>query len=234
MRVASVPPSVIRWPSTEERLGPVKACNPALCFWMREVAGRAQREPAPMPDSLAALVAAWWETVVAGEADEPHPIHGEQLLVRLRGDKLTLAGELDSWADRDELVGQARDRIGRGFSQIDAGRLKVARRKEKSGVLDQTVIAAFPNRETAALALKFVLERSRIKPKREAILAPGDSLSARAIRGFEEDIRHHLEKDRIVLVLEVDETAVFRVRALLEEDTRSVWTIATPPRVADV
>ncbi len=202
---------------------------------MSEATARARKEPAPAPGSLGAQIAVWWDTVVAGEAEEPHPLHGERLTVRLSADELTLSGELDSKRDRDELVREARERIGRGFSKVDVNRLKVARRKERPHVLDQTVIAAFPNRETASLALKFVLERSRIKPKQEEILSPGDPLSSQKIpQDFEADVRRHLEKGRSVLVLGIDETAVFRVRALLEEDTRSLWTIATPPRVADV
>jgi hypothetical protein len=33
------------------------------------------------------------------------------------------------------------------------------------------------------------------------------------------------------LILTIDETEAFRVRELLEEDTRSEWTIATPPQL---
>lgn len=199
------------------------------------MAARAQKDPAPAPDSLDALVAAWWETVVAGAADEHHPIHGEQLAVRLDGDELTLSGEVETKRDRDELVRQARKRIGHGFSKVDASALKVARRIERHGLLDQTVIAAFPNRETASLALKFVLERSRIEPKRHQILSPGDKVSPRSVPSdFEEDVNRHLANGRSVLILQVDETEVFRVRGLLEEDTRSQWTVAAPPGVPDV
>jgi hypothetical protein len=201
---------------------------------MTRAAARARKKPAPTPNGLTALVAAWWDMVVAGEADEPHPIHGELLSVRLDGGRLKLAGEVESKRDRDELVRQARDRIGHGITDVDASGLKVAARKEKPGLLDQTIVAAFPNRATAQLALKFVIERSRIVPKRQIVLAAqGAGSAARSVpSGFAGDIRKHLDDGHAVLILQVDETEVFRVRGLLEEDTRSIWTITTPPEVA--
>lgn len=201
---------------------------------MTRTAARARRKPAPTPDGLDTLVAAWWDMVVAGEADEPHPIHGEVLNVRLDGGRLKISGEVESKEDRDEMLRQARQRIGRGITEVDASGLKVAVRKERPGVLDQTIVAAYPNRETARLALKFVLERSRIVPKRKLVLASrGARPSTRALpEEFAGDIRKHLDEGHAVLILQVDETEVFRVRALLEEDTRSIWTITTPPEVA--
>ncbi len=195
---------------------------------------RARKKPAPARDDLATLIAAWWDMVVAGEADEPHPIHGELLKVRLDGGRLKISGEVESKSDRDEMVRQARARIGHGITKVDASRLKVAIRVEKPGVLDQTIIAAFPNRETAQLALKFVIERSRTVPKRQLILAARSARpSAHAVPSeFAGDIGKHLDDGHAVLILRVDETEVFRVRGLLEEDTRSIWTVAAPPEVA--
>jgi len=201
---------------------------------MRRTAARARNEPAPAPDGLGPLIAAWWDVVVAGEANEPHPIHGDLLTVRLDGGRLQVSGEVESKRDRDEMVRQARERIGRGITEVDASGLKVTPRTEKPGLLDQTIVAAFPNRETARLALKLVIERCRIVPKRQVVLASRNAAStAGAVPSeFAVDIRKHLDDGHAVLVLQVDETEVFRVRGLLEEDTRSIWTITTPPEVA--
>ena len=206
---------------------------------MGRTSARGRKRASSGPDRLATLVAAWWETVLAGEADEPHPVHGERLVVRVAGGMLKLSGELDSRRDRDELVRQARGMVGRGIDEVDSTGLVVAAGMEERGVLDQVILAAFPNRKTAELALKFVLERGRVAPKRHAILAAADAMSgsARAVRGavpdeFTADVRKQLDKGRAVLVIQVDETEAFRVRGLIEEDTRSLWTVAIPPQVA--
>lgn len=201
---------------------------------MTRKAARARKKPAPEPDSIATLVKAWWTTVLAGEADEPHPIHGDGLVVRLVGATLKLSGEVQTARDRDELIKQARAQVGRGINEVDSSALGVVAAKEKAGVLEQVLVAAFPNGETAELALKFVLERSRTLPKQKEILISGDPASRlKAVpEGFEADVRAHLDKGRAVLVLRVDETEAYRVRGLLEEDTRSLWTVAVPPQVA--
>ena len=47
-----------------------------------------------------------------------------------------------------------------------------------------------------------------------------------------DDARKHLERGAALLIMRVDETLAFRVRGLLEEDTRSQWTVATPPELS--
>jgi hypothetical protein len=49
-------------------------------------------------------IAAWWDAVLAGEPDEPHPILGEHVSVRLDRDRLELRGTLERREDRQELV----------------------------------------------------------------------------------------------------------------------------------
>jgi hypothetical protein len=201
---------------------------------MTRTVSRAQKKPAPAPDGLATLVEAWWTAVLTGEAEEPHPVHGDRLVVRLDGTTLKLSGEVQTVRDRDELVEQARAHVGRGIDDVDSSALGVVATKEKAGVLEQVLVAAFPNRKTAELALKFVLERSRALPRQKEILTSGDRRPRlKAVPdGFESEVRTQLDKGRAVLVLRVDETEAFRVRGLLEEDTRSLWTVAAPPQVA--
>jgi len=43
------------------------------------------------------------------------------------------------------------------------------------------------------------------------------------------DVRKAFNAGDAVLVLRVDETDAFKARELLDEETRSLWTISTPP-----
>jgi hypothetical protein len=176
-------------------------------------------------------VDAWWDAVLLGETDEPHPVFGQSISARIEGERLEIAGELDRKSDRDELLEQARARIGHGVGEVDASHLKLAHTSERPGILEQTLVAAFPNRETAELARKLVLERGRITPTREAIVDPGEEDELRRLlpEEFVEDARQRIGKGNALLVLRIDETEAFKMRKLLEEDTRSTWTVATPP-----
>jgi hypothetical protein len=180
----------------------------------------------------ASLVDAWWATVLAGDVSEPHPVFGD-VRVHLRGGQLRLSGELESDDDRTELVRQARQWIGRGIDSLDVSGLKTANRREKPGILEQTVISTFPSRAAAEFARDFVLKHSRIVPRLNEIVDRhhADSLPALIPEDFVADARKALDGEHALLVLKVDETEAFRVRELLEEDTRSEWTIATPPQL---
>jgi hypothetical protein len=178
------------------------------------------------------LVDAWWASVLAGDVYEPHPIHRE-VKVHLHGGQLRLSGELDSAEDRNELVNQARRRIGHGIDDVDVSGLKVASSQEKPGILEQTLVSAFPGREAAAYARDFVVEHSRVVPKQSEIV---DAASADMLRTLlPEDVARRTSKaidsGHALLILRVDETEAFKVRELLEEDTRSEWTVAQPPQL---
>lgn len=178
-------------------------------------------------------IAAWWDAVIAGEADKAHPIYGEDLSARVKNGRLELSGRL-ARPDREKLVREARSRIGRGIQEVDHTHLYVADNREKPGILEQTLVAAFPDRPTATLARTVVLERSRATPMADAIV---DRRRAGNLRNlvpaeFVDDLKKRLERGDALLVMTVDETDAFRVRALLEQETRSTWTVATPPAVS--
>lgn len=178
-----------------------------------------------------ARIAAWWDAVVAGDTDEPHPIQGRHVSAQLRNGVLVLSGELVDKDDREQLVRQARARIGRGLRDVDTSKLRLADNSEVAGVLEQTLVAAYPNRATARRAGKYVVEHSRAQPKEQAVLEPEATNLRRLLPAeFIADARRRLARGESLLVLRVDETEAFRVRELMEEDTRSTWTIATPPR----
>jgi len=113
--------------------------------------------------------------VLAGESDEPHPIFGERISVRVAGERLVISGELERDQDRDALLQQARARIGHGIRELDAARLRVAHGHERPGLLDQTLVAAFPDRETADLARKLDAVSAASLRKGDPTLGQGGS-----------------------------------------------------------
>jgi hypothetical protein len=124
--------------------------------------------------------------------------------------------------------------VGRGIDGVDAKHLKVLVRKDKPGILDQTLIAAFPNRHVAELARKYLVDVHRVKPKQLEILESGqeDRIGSVVPEDFAGDVRKMLKAGEAVLVLRVDEIETFKVRELLAEDTRSIRTVSTPPTLA--
>jgi hypothetical protein len=182
----------------------------------------------------AALVDAWWGALLAGDVDKPHPVYGD-LKAHLDGGRLRLSGELETESERTDLVRQARERIGHGIDRVDVSHLNVQPRKEKPGILRQTLISAFPNLAAAKYARAFVLKHSRVAPLREEIVdSPhANNLTSWRPEEFLRDAGKALDEGGALLILQVDETAAFRVRELLEEDTRSDWTIALPPELME-
>jgi hypothetical protein len=191
------------------------------------------RGEAPRANTSASLVDAWWTTVLAGDVSEPHPVFGD-VKVQLHGSRLRLSGELESDTDRKELVDQARQRIGHGINGVDVSKLKAASRKEKPGILEQTLVSAFPSRDAAEFARDFVLKHSRVVPKQNEIVDTNRAGNLRTIMpgDFLRDARKALHSGQALLVLKVDETEAFRVRELLDEETRSEWTMAAPPQLS--
>ncbi|HKC18260.1 MAG TPA: hypothetical protein VKE27_01380 [Candidatus Dormibacteraeota bacterium] len=174
---------------------------------------------------------AWWDRVLAGQAGTQHPVFGDQLKVRLSDGKLILAGELANRRERDEVIRQAKARLGHGVHEIDVSRLRYRTHPERRGVLDQTLIAAFQHRDTADLARKFILEHSHVRPKHIEIVEKQPGRLQQLAPGFEQAARKRLERGDALLVIRADEVDAFDFRQLLEEDTRSVWTVAAPPEV---
>jgi hypothetical protein len=175
--------------------------------------------------------ATWWKEVLAGEVAARHPIHGDELKVKLRDGRLVLAGEVQSRAERDQLVREARSRIGHGLHELDVSGLKIRPKNEKAGVLGQTIVAAYDHPDTAELALTFVMEHTRSKPLRATVVRSGAKLVGLLPPELVSDAQRELDRGHTLLVVEVDETEAYRVRALLEEDTRSTWTVAAPPHI---
>jgi hypothetical protein len=176
----------------------------------------------------------WWNAILAGGVDEPHPVHGDDLEVSIRRGVLHMAGTLPADEDRKELLAKARAFVGHGIDDVDARHLKVIKRKDKAGVLDQTLIAAFRNRDVAEIARSYLVNVRRLKAKQIEILdrAQEDKLRRLVPEGFIGDVQRAFKAGEAVLLLQVDEVDAFKVREMLAEDTRSRWTVAAPPAVA--
>jgi hypothetical protein len=178
-------------------------------------------------------IQAWWDAVLADEEGARHPILSDDVKVRLEGDRLILSGELDTAEQRDDLVAQAHARTGQGFSQVEQSRLKVAERREKPGLLEQTLIAAFRHRATAVLARNLVCEQSGHAITVDAIVDHSNRGKLKDLlpADYIADAERRLDRDEALLIIRVDETSAFKVRALVEEETRSKWAVATPPEL---
>ena len=134
-----------------------------------------------LTESSARRARAWWATVLAGLVDEPHPTHGADLDVAFSGGTLRLSGELPTDEDRSQLLLEAQEYVGHGIDAVDAKQLTVAKRTEKAGILDQTLIAAFADREVAELARRYLVESRRIQAKHVEIFDATQEAKARQL-----------------------------------------------------
>lgn len=148
---------------------------------------------------------------------------------RLHGGVLHLVGELVSDQERQKLIREARQFVGRGLDDVDARRLRVKRPDSPREVLDQTIIAAYPNADLAEYALEFLREHSRVTPKEAQVLRSDGGPKLERLGDFAQNVSKALDAGNGVLIIRVDEADAFEAREMLDEDTRSLWTVATPP-----
>jgi hypothetical protein len=181
------------------------------------------------PDAVA--IDAWWKAIMAGGVDEPHPVYGDDLRISIRHGVLRLVGTMPTEDDKRELLGRAREYVGHGIDKVDARRLKVFERKEKPGILEQTLIADFANRDVAEIARRHLVDIRRLKAKQIEILDRSNEDKTRRLvpADFIGNVDKAFKAGEAVLVMRVDETEAFRVREMLAQDTRSRWTVITPP-----
>ena len=169
---------------------------------------------------------------MAGAADRPHPEFGDKISARLHRGLLQLSGEVSSAKDRRDLIEEAALLVGSGVDDVDARRLRVVRREDRPGVLDQRLLSAYRNRKLAEFARDFLSEHRHEEPRSIKIIDPEHPGQAGLAGDFEPEVRRALEAGQAVLMLRVDETDAFELRELLDEETRSLWTIAMPPEPA--
>lgn len=166
---------------------------------------------------------------MVGHTDDSHPVYGDSVRARLHGGVLHLLGELVSDQERQKLISEARQFVGRGLEDVDARRLRVKRPDSPRGVLDQTIIAAYPNADIAEYALGFLRGHSRVTPKEAQVLRSDDVPKLDRLGDFAPDVCKALDAGYSVLIIRVDEADAFEAREMLDEDTRSLLTVVTPP-----
>jgi hypothetical protein len=178
-------------------------------------------------------LADWWTRVLVGQTDVPHPVYGDALDLKLRGGILHVVGELASDRERQAFIREARSHVGRGLDDVDARRLVVKRPHGTPGILDQTLIAAFPHKALAEHAVKFLRDHSRVKLKEAETVRSGNDKLLDRLGEFAPRVRKALAEGKGIVIVRVDEPDAFEARELLDEDTRSQWTLAMPPVPAE-
>jgi hypothetical protein len=183
-------------------------------------------------------VRAWWTSVLAGQLDQAHPIHGTKVSAKLEGDALIVSGSVPSDEDRKEIEREVEHLRGNGFKRL-RNELEVEPEVEaEPGLLVQTLLSVFENEEQAGFAEGYLEGHAHVQPEAMKVIAPeGDGSAREEVRAmlpesYWEDADRALEAGRSLLVVTVDEPQAFKARELLDEETRSLETIALPPEPA--
>ena len=180
------------------------------------------------------LIDEWWSTVLAGQVGHAHPVQSE-IHARVSNEELVLTGSVPLETDRDEIVAQARPMAAdAGLSVRDEIHVTYEA-TDQPGLLVQTVIAVYASAADARLAEELVLDRLHGSPELTVSrLGPGqpDGLTSAVPLDYQDEARDAFAAGRSLLVATVDETAAFRLREMLDEETRSLTTFAAPPEVA--
>jgi hypothetical protein len=184
-------------------------------------------------------VGAWWTSVIAGQADQSHPIQGTKIAAKIEGDTLVVRGKVPTQADLEEIRAEVEHLAGHGVAHV---RVEVAVEEEgtqQKGLLRQTLVGAFETEELAGFAAGYLEGHAHVA--REAMLiveadgndAPKDRAALDYLGPpYADQVRATLDAGRSVLIVSVDEVDAFRVRELLDEETRSLETLVLPPQPA--
>jgi hypothetical protein len=182
-------------------------------------------------------VAAWWASLIAGQVEQSHPIHGSKIAAKVEGDTLVVRGKLPSGDDLAELRAELKHIEGHGVAHV---RMEVSVNEagtQQKGLLRQTLIGAFETAELAGFAAGYLEGHAQV-PRESMLLVEADSDDAPKDRAaldglgppFTDQARALLDDGRSLLIVNVDEVDAFRVRELLDEETRSLETLVLPPR----
>lgn len=184
-------------------------------------------------------VGAWWTSVIAGQADQPHPIHGTKIAAKVESDTLVVRGKVSSQADLDEVREEIEHLAGHGVAHVRVEvEVEEANTREK-GLLRQTLVGAFDTEELAGFAAGYLEGHAHV-PREAMLLVEADGGDAPQDRAaldylgppYADQVRATLDAGRTVLIVSVDEVDAFRVRELLDEETRSLETLVLPPQPA--
>jgi hypothetical protein len=183
-------------------------------------------------------VRAWWEAVLAGQPDEPHPVRGPKVRAHVEGETLVITGSVLTEEERDQVQSEAEELKGHGVAEIrnqigiqpDAG--------GEPGLLTQTLVAAFENPDLARAAQSHLDSSPHAPAQGILLIDPASPESAEMLRdslpeAYWDDATKEMKLGHTLLILTVDETAAFRAREQLDEDTNSLTTLVLPPEVPE-
>jgi hypothetical protein len=177
---------------------------------------------------------AWWLQLLAGQLEQSHPTFGTDIRAKVEDGVLRLTGVVPSQQDLDQLLAEADEFKGRGIKEIDS-HIRVEETTEVQGLYMQTLMAVFESADQAAFAAGYLETHAHVEPHFLTVIEPGTGAAAVGLlvpADHVDDVSRALKEGKAILVVTIDETAAFRARQLLEEETRSLLVISAPPQVA--
>jgi hypothetical protein len=193
------------------------------------------REPL---DVLPDRTRAWWTSVLAGQVDAAHPVHGNNLKTQIDGDTLIVSGTVATEEDRNAIAAETEHLKGHGIRTVRNEVEVMPEVTDEAGLLIQTLIGIFESPELAGFAKDYLEGHAHVKPLLLEVIAPGsaensrDELRALLPEAFWADADKALEAGQVLLIVSVDETQAFEGRRLLAEETPSLQTLILPPEAA--
>jgi hypothetical protein len=186
-----------------------------------------------LPDSTRA----WWTSVLTGQVDAPHPVHGSNLKTQLEGDTLVISGTVATEEDRSAIGAETEHLRGHGIRTVRNELEVVPDVTDQAGLLAQTLVGLFETAELAGFAESYLESHTHVHPKLLQAIAPESDdgrakLRALLPEAFWSDAEKALEAGQALLIVSVDETEAFSARRLLAEETRSLQTLLLPPEAA--
>ena len=187
-----------------------------------------------LPDSTRA----WWTSVLTGQVDASHPIHGTKLKTRLEGDTLIVSGTVATEEDREEIAAETEHLKGHGIATVRDELEVVPEVTDESDLLVQTLVGIFENAELAGFAESYLEGHVHVRQQLLKVIAPVGAADGRSEfrallpEAFWEDAEKALDEGHALLIVTVDETEAFKTREVLEEETRSLRTLILPPEAA--
>jgi hypothetical protein len=177
---------------------------------------------------------AWWLSVLAGSSAGSHPVMNE-IKARMDGDTVVLSGTVAAERDRDDVEREVR---GLQSPLITGVRNEIEVKPtntEQPGLTTQVVMAFYATAEQAEFAREYLetLDR-RTMIDLELAADPSDpSWRALVPPDFHEDVEQALLGERVALIAKADETDAFKLREIIDEETRSLATLVAPPQAVE-
>jgi hypothetical protein len=180
---------------------------------------------------------AWWSTVLVGQLNGSHPIHGTAINAALQGETLVITGAVPTAQDRRDIEAEVAHLQGKGFTTLQNDLVVSDATADHAGLLTQTLFAVFESAEAAAFAQSYLIEHVQVHPEQLIVFAASAPDAAQRIAEYlpeasREDGQRALDAGRSLLIVTVDETEAFKTRELLDEETRSLQTVVLPPAAA--